>query len=261
VIPYYQFPSYHLGPFTLEIFGVFVVIGVFLGARLAYTQAKARGLDPEPLADLALWAVGAGVVMGHFVHLFLYHPEEISFAQTFKVWDGLSSFGGLLGAVIACAIFFRLRGLSFGKYGDALALGTAPGWAVARLGCFAVHDHPGILTSSPLAVNFPMAYYGGPRFDLGLFDAVALGLMTLVLYLVRKKPALNGKLLPLLALMYGPSRFFLDFLRAADLSYVDKRYLDLTPAQYACVILVGYAIYGLTRGRRAAEPTKAVPMG
>jgi phosphatidylglycerol:prolipoprotein diacylglycerol transferase len=257
VIPYFQFPSYSYGPFTLEIFGVFVVIGVFAGARVAYTQAKARGLDPEPLADLGLWAVGGGVVMGHFVHLFLYHPEEITFAQVFKVWDGLSSFGGLLGAVILSAIFFRMRGLSFAKYGDALALGTAPGWGIARIGCFAVHDHPGILTSSPLAVNFPLAYYGGPRLDLGLIDAVALGLMTLVLFLVRKKPALDGKLLPLLALMYGISRFFLDFLRATDLSYVDKRYLGLTPAQYGCFILLGYALYGLTRARPAAAPAPA----
>lgn len=101
-----------------------------------------------------------------------YHPEELSRGplQILKVWDGLSSFGGLLGGLVAAALFFRRRGIAFRPYGDALALGVAPGWAVARLGCFAVQDHPGVKTDFFLAV----AFRDGARHDLGLYDALLL---------------------------------------------------------------------------------------
>jgi phosphatidylglycerol:prolipoprotein diacylglycerol transferase len=186
--------------------------------------------------------------MGHLVHLFLYHPEELAQGplQLLKVWEGLSSFGGLLGGVLAALVFFRIRKQPFSDYADALALGVAAGWAVARLGCFVIHDHPGVRSNFFLAVRFP----GGPRLDMGLLDALVLGTCAAVLHLLRRNGEAEGRLLPLLALLYGVARFGLDFLRARDLAYVDARYGGLTPAQYACVLLVAYGLWGLARGGR-----------
>jgi phosphatidylglycerol---prolipoprotein diacylglyceryl transferase len=256
VIPYYQPPSLHLGPFTLEPFGLFAAAGIYLGARLASGRAARQGLDPGPLADYAMWGVLGGVLGGHLVHLLLYHPEELRDPwRVVKVWDGLSSFGGLLGALVALGIFLCRRHLSLSPYGDALALGTAPGWGVARLGCFAVHDHPGVRTQFPLAVDFP----GGPRHDLGLDDALLLFAIAGVLYLLASRGALRGRLLALLAVLYGVGRFLLDFLRARDLAYVDARYFGLTPAQYFCFLIVGWGIYRLAQGSQPSEEVSVAP--
>ncbi len=156
------------------------------------------------------------------------------------------------GGLLAGGAFFRLRRIPFARYGDALALSVAPGWAVARLGCFAVHDHPGVRTSFPLAVAFP----DGPRHDLGLYDALLLAAITAVLYLLHRRGLLHGALLAVLALLYGAGRFLLDFLRARDLPYSDARYLGLTPAQFFCLALVCYG-GGVLLARRtgAAAPT------
>ncbi len=246
MIPYIAIPELHLGPFTLSPFGLLAAAGILTATHILTTQAKKEGLSPEPLADYAIWGVGAGVVFGHFFHLFAYHPEELErggVLQIFKVWDGLSSFGGLLGGIIAAAVYFRVKKLSFHTYGDAFALAVAPGWAIARLGCFAVHDHPGRLTSFFLAVKFPW----GTRHDLGLYDALLLFALTGLLFALRRAGAMRARLLPLLALLYAIGRFFEDFLRATDLSYVDKRYFGLTPAQYSCFALVAYGIWGSRR--------------
>ena len=40
--------------------------------------------------------------------------------------------------------WFRVKRIRFRDYADAFALGIAPGWGVARIGCFTVHDHPGV---------------------------------------------------------------------------------------------------------------------
>jgi phosphatidylglycerol---prolipoprotein diacylglyceryl transferase len=253
VIPYFEIPPLHIGPLTIQPFGLLAAAGVYLASVLLVRRARDEGLDPAPLNSFATWALLGGIAGGHFVHLFFYHPEELrsgGVLQIFKIWDGLSSTGGVLGGLLAGATFFRVRHLSFAAYGDVLALSVAPGWAVARLGCFSVHDHPGVLTSFPLAVAFP----GGARHDLGFYDALLLGAITVILYALRRTK-LRGSLLAVLALLYGVGRFLLDFLRARDLPYVDARYGGLTPAQWFCIALV---VYGGVRISRAVRYPRAI---
>jgi phosphatidylglycerol:prolipoprotein diacylglycerol transferase len=256
VIPYFELPSIQLGPFTLQAFGVFAALGVYAAARLMVREAARRGLDPQPLSDYAVWGVVAGVVVGHLVHLFLYHPEELSsWKRVLAFWEGLSSFGGLLGGVLAGLVFFRRRRIPIHRYGDAFALGIAPGWGIARIGCFVIHDHPGVKTSFPLAVDFPLRAqatlgFSGTRHDLGLYDAVVLLAIGAVLFALDRRGWMRDRLLAVLALVYGTSRFFLDFLRATDVPYPDARYLGLTPAQYFCFGLWAYGVWRLASYRR-----------
>jgi phosphatidylglycerol:prolipoprotein diacylglycerol transferase len=256
VIPYFELPTLHLGPFTLQAFGLFAALGVYAAARIAVGEAARHKLDPQPLSDFAVWGVAAGVIMGHVVHLFLYHPEELhDWRRVLYFWEGLSSFGGLLGGVLAAMVFFGRRPVRFDDYADALALGIAPGWGIARIGCFVIHDHPGVLTRFPLAVRFPpeAAYtlgFSGTRHDLGLYDALALFAYAAVLFALDRRGLMRGRLLALLALLYGTSRFLFDFLRAADVPYPDARYLGLTPAQYFCFALWAYGLWKLRTVRQ-----------
>src|SRR5207237_1135864 len=145
--------------------------------------------------DFVPWAIAGGVIGGHLMHLFLYHPEELhgplGALQILKVWDGLSSTGGVIGGALVAVLWFRAHRLNLLQYGDVLALAIAPGWAIARLGCFSVHDHPGVLTNFFLAVQFP----GGARHDLGLYDALLLFALTVLLYwLSRRQLLVDGPL-------------------------------------------------------------------
>jgi phosphatidylglycerol:prolipoprotein diacylglycerol transferase len=251
VIPYFEFPSIQLGPITIEVFGIFAALGVWAGSEMAARAARWDGLDERPMREYAVWGVAAGVVVGHLVHVLLYHPEELRDPwRILAVWAGLSSMGGLLGAVIAAGVFFRVRRVRFHDYADAFALAIAPGWGIARLGCFAVHDHPGVLTDFPLAVQFP----GGPRHDLGFYDAIALFAIAAVVHGLRSRGVLRGRLLAVVALLYGTQRFFMDFLRASDVGYPDARYLGLTPAQYFCFGLWAYALWRFAAPRQREIP-------
>jgi phosphatidylglycerol:prolipoprotein diacylglycerol transferase len=256
MIPYFQFPTLQLGPFTLQSFGVLAAAGVALASWLLVREARRAGLDPAPLHEVPVWALAGGILGGHLMHVFLYHPEELRGAhgawQILKLWDGLSSTGGALGGTLAVVLWFRTHGRTFSGYADVFALAVASGWAVARLGCFSVHDHPGTLTSFPLAVAFP----GGARHDLGLYDALLLGAIAALLFRASRTNKLAGRLLPLLALLYGTGRFLLDFLRASDVAYADARYYGLTPAQYVCMGLVVYGSAGLLRRRPESRLAK-----
>jgi phosphatidylglycerol:prolipoprotein diacylglycerol transferase len=262
LIPYIRPPALNLGFTQLEPFGILTAVGLLLGTYLIARAAKLEGKDPRPVQDFVVWALVGGVIVGHLMHLFLYHPEELGKHpwQILRVWDGLSSTGGMLGGTLAVLLFFKWKGLKARNYMDAIALGITPGWAVARLGCFLVHDHPGAPTTFPLAVNFPADVLpGGPRHDLGLYEAFVLLGITAVIWTLRSKGSLRGALLPFTVLVYGFFRFWLDFLRATDLSYVDARYLGLTPAQY---VAIGFMLFGSItlvlrmkgRGVAAAQP-------
>ncbi|HYX91759.1 MAG TPA: prolipoprotein diacylglyceryl transferase family protein [Myxococcaceae bacterium] len=250
MIPYFRPPAIDLRILQIEPFGIMTAAGVLLGALLLSVAAKREGRDPAPLQDMLLWGLGGGVIGGHLVHIFLYHPEELARGplQILRVWDGLSSMGGLLGGVAASLIFFRRHQLRVTDYSDALAMALAPAWGVARIGCFLVHDHPGVRTNFFLAVNFPpYVYPGGPRHCLGLDEALVLFSLAAILWTLHARGALKGRLLALLAVSYGTIRFFLDFLRARDLPYIDARYFGLTPAQYIVIAVVAWGVYALVR--------------
>jgi phosphatidylglycerol:prolipoprotein diacylglycerol transferase len=251
VIPYFELPALSL-PFgqKIDVFGVLSTAGVVVGALIAERMARWQGRDVGPLRDSVPWMVAFGLVGAHAMHVFAYHPELLQrdpWGNIFRVWDGLSSMGGVLGALIGLFVYFRRRRLPVTPYLNALALGTAPGWAIARVGCFLVHDHPGVRTDFPLAVAFPVNLYGGPRHDLGLYDAFVLTAITAVLFALARRGPKPGRLMGLLAVLYSPCRFALDFLRASDLSFVDRRYGGLTPAQYVVVGLFAVGVWLLVR--------------
>lgn len=249
MIPYFRPPPIDLGFTKIEPFGILTAVGLLVGTYLIAVAAKRDGKDPQPVQDFVLFGLLGGVIVGHLMHVLLYHPEELDRSpwQIFKVWDGLSSTGGMLGGALAVWLFFKVTKRNLREYLDPIMLGIVPGWAIARIGCFTVHDHPGRLTDFFLAVDFPPGSLpggaGGTRFDLGLIEAIALLGITALLWTLRKKEILRGYYLPLTLLIYGVIRFFEDFLRATDLAYVDKRYFGLTPAQY---VAIGFVIYGAT---------------
>jgi phosphatidylglycerol:prolipoprotein diacylglycerol transferase len=247
-IPWFELPSLSLGPVTIQSFGVLSALGILTATALAQRAARQLGRDPQVILDYSVVGVLAGVVGGHLAHLLFYHPEELSDPwRLLKLWEGLSSMGGLLGAIVAAAIWFRAKKIPFRDYSDAFALGMAPGWGIARVGCFTVHDHPGVHTSFFLAVRFP----DGPRHDLGLYEAIVLFALGGLLWALHRRGVLRGRLMPLLGLLYGVARFFLDFLRASDVAYADARHFGLTFAQYVSVGLVVYGATALLRGRPA----------
>jgi len=252
VIPYFELPQLNLPlGLKIDIFGVLSAAGVVTGAALAARAAKRYWPgDDEPLKGVVTWAVLVGLIGGHFMHVFAYHPELLTARDPFLIlrfWEGLSSMGGVLGALIGIFWYFHRIKQPVSPFLDALALGTAPGWAVARIGCFLVHDHPGIRTTFPLAVDFPAGRFGGPRHDLGLYDFFALAVLALVLWTVKRWRPAQGRLMGILALGYSIQRFFTDFLRASDLGFVDRRYDGFTPAQFIVGVLGLVGVWLLVR--------------
>jgi phosphatidylglycerol:prolipoprotein diacylglycerol transferase len=223
-----------LGVHELTPFGPLLLVGVLVGLRCCRKLAALRGLPREQLDSLTTAVLVLGFAMAHWVSLIFYYPDQV-IARPWSLLvftSGLSSVGGFVGGTLAFAWICRRRKLDPRQWADVLAFGLLAGFTIGRIGCSIVHDHPGALSDSWLAVGpWPD---GTHRFDLGLVEACVLATICAVVYLRMDMTRLApGRFTAGLAIVYGTGRFFLDFARADDL-----RYAGLTTAQLACLAFI-----------------------
>lgn len=233
MIPYIEIPALPIyGELAIQPFGVLVVIAILVGQWMTRRRAMEIGIDDEEIVNGLMWCVGAGFVGAHWVEVIFYHPSKFydeGPLVLLKIWDGLSSMGGIIGAYIGFTIFFRMKRKRWLPHAEATVQGLVTAWIFGRLGCTVVHDHPGHLTDFFLGVKYP----DGVRHDLGLYEFLytALVLMPANLILHRFKPPFGAHVALTMAL-YAPIRFLLDFLRTSGEMGSDPRYLGMTMAQY-----------------------------
>ena len=155
------------------------------------------------------------------------------------MWHGgMSVYGGFIGATIAGTIYLLKKEFDFWAHIDALIFSLPLGLFIGRLGCFFIHDHPGIETDFFLGVQ----YAGGVRHDLGLYLSLNGLILFLVFLFLGRKKRFDGFYTAFFAMWYGIARFLLDFLRANDVFGADTRYFNLTLAQYLSLALFIFGI-------------------
>lgn len=251
MIPYFQIITFKIGPLTVYVWGLMVALGFAIGAALAKRYLEKRKDDGEQIYNLVFWIVIAAMIGARLGHIIFYEPTFYlqNPAEIFRVWHGgLASTGGFMGAAVAIFYFLRRQPAESRKFFlDALAWGFPFGYAIGRIGCFLTHMHPGKLSNLFFAVRYPDA----PRLDGGLIEAAnGLALGALFLFLSRR-PRPPGFYFYVGAFWYASVRFFTDFLRAGDLPMSDARFLALTPAQWACLVVIVTLVGSRLTRRRA----------
>jgi phosphatidylglycerol---prolipoprotein diacylglyceryl transferase len=246
VIPYFELREIPIaGGRSLSVFGTLVALGIFAGAWFAERRARLLGMPEHEIPGAILSAVVPGLVLAHLFALL--GVDHWTPRMLLEFWNGMSSFGGFAGALLGLTVYYSRSRRSWLPTADILVQALVIGWVFGRFGCTLVHDHIGRPSDFPLAVRFP----DGPRHDLGLYEFLytVLVLMPAVVVLNRR-PRPPGTSVAVLALLYAPARFLLDFLRQTDLPGADVRYLGLTMAQYGCIVLAGIGSALLMRIRR-----------
>jgi phosphatidylglycerol:prolipoprotein diacylglycerol transferase len=243
-IPYFEQPS--LGPFHL--FGALVAAAVLVGTWILRKKSIQDHIDPEVSGQMVFWALVAGFIGAHLVDRFVYFPKE-TFEDPItilKVWQGISSFGGILGGVVGIILFIRKTkmGTIRWRYIDGIAYAFTFGWIFGRLGCFVAFDHPGTPTDFFLGQENAS---GVKIHNLGLYEALYFVPLAGLFHLLGRKLRFPGFFVGLLCVAYTPVRFFYDSLRI-----VDVRYLGLTPGQWSSIAMFGLGVWILAGGKRRA---------
>ncbi|MFH1089141.1 MAG: prolipoprotein diacylglyceryl transferase [Candidatus Uhrbacteria bacterium] len=232
MLPYLSTTQLHLGPITIQSWGLFVALGFVIGGTAAAWLTKRRGLKPEVVWDMLGWLLLSSMIFGRVFFVLFYYPGYFIERplEVFAIWQGgMSMMGGLFGAALVAVIYFKVKKLNWFQYSDAMIFGLPIGYAIGRIGCFLIHDHPGIPTTFFLGVQYPD---GIIRHDLGLYE-IFVGLILFLVFLAWQKKARVGFFLATFLSGYGVARLLLDFLRLDD-----PRFAFLTAGQYFSLLLL-----------------------
>ena len=261
MLPYFEQPVWQIGPLAIHAFGVAVAVAAWFGLTIVQRRFARLGLDPLVGQRLGGWMLLGGILGAHLFSVLLYFPHKLREDPwlILRIWEDISSFGGLLGGLAAALIFFAMRARDEDRraklaYLDAIAFVFPAALAIGRFGCALAHDHPGTVTTFPLAIGLrtdaALDYLSGVYraaglalppaartmgfHDLGLYEFLFLSLVVVPLFVRwsrRHRPA--GFYLVTFAALYLPVRFGFDMLRVADV-----RYVGLTPAQWVAALIM-----------------------
>ena len=261
MLPYFEQPVWQIGPLAIHGFGVAVAVAAWFGLTIVQQRFARLGLDPLLGQRLGGWMLFGGILGAHLFAVLFYFPHKLRNDPwlILRVWEDISSFGGLLGGLAAALLFFATRARDVDRhsrlaYLDAIAFVFPAALAIGRFGCVLAHDHPGTVTTFPLAISLrtdaALEYLGGvyraaglalpeaaPTMgfhDLGLYEFLFLSLAVVPLFVRwnrRNRPA--GFYLVAFAALYLPVRFGFDMLRVGDV-----RYIGLTPAQWVAALIM-----------------------
>jgi phosphatidylglycerol:prolipoprotein diacylglycerol transferase len=245
-------PSIHLGPLTIQTFGLCVALAFLASGAVLYRRFNELGWEP----DLAYEATGAGLVGGIIgARLWWVFSDLSAFgddpAGRLFGGSGLTWYGGAIGGTLAVWGWARFRRLPAWELAGAGVPSLALGYALGRVGCQISGDGD---YGKPTTMPWGMAYPDGvvPTTQVvhptPIYETVLMGLVALLLWRLRDR--VHPRTLVAIYLVgAGLERFIVEFWRRNPT--VDGA---LTIAQITALISVALGGLVFATARSGAGP-------
>ncbi|WP_036478229.1 prolipoprotein diacylglyceryl transferase [Myxosarcina sp. GI1] len=251
-----------IGPLALRWYGLLIASAVLIGVSLSQYLAKRRGVDPELLADLAIWLVIGAIPCARLYYvLFKWSDYSQRPQDIIAIWQGgIAIHGAIIGGTIAGLIFARLKKVSIWQLSDLVVPSLILGQAIGRWGNFFNSEAFGRPTDLPWKLyippaNRPLEYinyeYFHPTF---LYESLwNIGVFILLLWLffwgLKHKNSLKvGTLTFVYLIAYSCGRIWIEGLRTDSLMLGFLRVAQLISLAEITFGLIGLAwLYWLKR--------------
>ena len=269
-----------LGPLKIRWYGLMYLLGFAAAWWLGRWRASrpGSGWKPQDVDDLIFYCA-IGVVAGGRLGYILFYGFQDWLAdplRLLRIWEGGMSFhGGLLGVLLAVALFCRAQGRRFFAVTDFLAPLVPVGLGAGRIGNFVNGELWGAPTASALGMQLscarfpehcaglpPDAALSLPHHASQLYEAGLEGLaLFLILWLYSSRPRPTMAVSGLFLIAYGAFRFLVEFVRMPDahLGYLAFGWLTMGQLLTLPMLLAGATLMWLAhRGDTApARPGNA----
>ena len=269
-------PNLFSGEFALSWHGLFSFIAVATAVILVGRWAPRRGIDPDVIYSIAIWAIIGGVIGARIVHVVdnwgdLYSERP---GQIIAIWNGgIGLWGGILGGFIGGATYAKISGYPIGVIADLTAPVMLFSQTIGRLGDIVNGEH------CARAADFFLGFmWNHPQTDAqlcptgwGVFPAaqpvivyemvwnmVALA----VIWQLRDRLRPAGTLFALYLALYAAGRFTIQFFRTDDvwvLGMQEAHYIALVVLAVTVPLLIVRGRFGPREQLAAAEAP--VPRG
>ncbi|MCH7342321.1 prolipoprotein diacylglyceryl transferase [Pelomonas sp. CA6] len=254
VHPRFDAVALQLGPVAIHWYGLMYLtaFGLFLwlaGRQVARPWNAQMGWTRRDVDDLLFFGVLGVVLGGRLGYVLFYKPDYYlqHLGEVLAVWKGGMSFhGGLLGVILAMALFARRKGWSFFTVADLVAPCVPTGLAAGRLGNFINGELWGRAAdpSLPWAMIFPQSGSNLPRHPSQIYQFLGEGLLLfVVMWWFARKPRPLGAVSGLFLTGYGVARFVAEYFREPD-DFLGLRALGWSQGQWLSLpmIVIGIAM-------------------
>lgn len=247
-----------LGLFELRWYALSYVAMVVLGwLYLRRLLAEPGAPFSRAHLDDLVFYVAAGVILGGRIGYCLFYRPDIwaNPIEVLALWNGgMSLHGGLAGVLLALWWYARRHGLSLLRVCDYVACATPFGLFLVRIANFVNGELWGRPSDLPWAMVFPgggdVARHPSQLYEALLEGGLAMAVLAWMFWRTdaRTRP---GKLLGTGLLLYGVTRFLLEFTRQPDKG-LEHLPWGLSMGQTLCVPMIVAGGWLVVRSRGAA---------
>jgi phosphatidylglycerol:prolipoprotein diacylglycerol transferase len=242
---------------TIYSFGLMMALGAIVGNLVLTSECRRRGYNPDFANAVVVWGAIAGIAGARIYDVFdnwpLYraNPWSIFFSGAGFIW-----YGGLVAGILATLLVARRYKVPILTALDMCAPALILGQAFGRMGCQLSGDGDwGLPSTLPWAMAYPHAIVGwnaqsvlklddqnqlvsgffpGVRVHPApVYEVIMYVSIFLVLWSLRKKTTVEGRILYLYLMLAGLARFLAEFVR------INPRVLwGLSEAQFISIVMM-----------------------
>jgi phosphatidylglycerol:prolipoprotein diacylglycerol transferase len=244
-------PEIHIGPLTLQTFGLMFALAFVAAGALLARRLREWGKPADWAYDAILFALIGGVV-GARLDFIIENYDSVKddlFGNIFS-GSGLVWYGGALGGALGVMLWARWRRMLNVALLDLCAAPLALGYAIGRIGCQISGDGDyGKAWDGPWAMAYPE---GTEPIDetvhpTPIYETLSMGLVAYVLWRLRDRFQ-AGVLFAIYLVLAGLERLLVEFLRRND-----DVLIGLTQAQLLSLAMIAVgAAWLIAKARRGA---------
>ncbi|MEN9643827.1 MAG: hypothetical protein RL238_496 [Actinomycetota bacterium] len=253
-----------LGPLSIHAYGLMIALGVIAGVWLSGRRLAASGAGTrDDMANIAMWAVGAGIVGARIYYIITDASEPWREpGKWLQVWKGgLGIPGGLILGVLVGVWAARRRHVDVPMLLTAAAPAIPLSQAIGRWGNWFNQELFGRPTTLPWGLeiddaHLPEGYASGTLFHpTFLYESLWNFALCGVLLLIDKKMRLRpGRLMAVYVVGYSIGRFWVESLRIDPANSGGGWRLNQWMAAAFFVLSVSYLVIDHLRHRNDPAP-------
>jgi prolipoprotein diacylglyceryl transferase len=260
-----------IGPLTLHMYGLTLLIAIVACVWITGRRWVARGGDWDLIFRCAVWGVAFGIVGARLYHLATsWNEVPDEWWGPFAIWKGgLGVWGGIALGVLVGYVIARRAGVDAALLADCLAPGLLVAQGIGRFGNWWNQELFGKPTDLPWGLeidpeNRPLQYLDAETFHPtflyeAIWDFAAAAALIVIGRRFRIRPP---GLFALYVTLYCFGRFWVELLRVDTAHEIAGLRLNAWVAAIGFVLGIVWFVVsqrGTLRRRRAPEPGKGSP--